>query len=346
MIAKALKTWLVITVLCMGFAPNGFCQDIQLSQYYNVSPLMNPAFAGTSYAYRAIASSRIQWNGLDAKYNSYIASVDYNAAKLNSGLGAFLVHDQQGDGSVVRSEFAIQYAYAIPLKKEVSLRLALQTSINQREIGREFSFPNQFNGSGFDPSLPTNDQAALTNTMYPDFSTGLLFYTPKLWAGLSGFHLNKPDQSVTGEGDKIDRSFYLIGGYKFDLRGLPIMGKLANRHYEGISITPTFQYKTQGKSDQMDLGVYANYSTLMLGVWYRGLPLKNADSNILNSESVVFLMSLRLDQFSVGYSFDNVVSDLSGLARGAHEISVVFQWPKNVEKSKPQKFLPCPVHIR
>jgi hypothetical protein len=94
--------------------------------------------------------------------------------------------------------------------------------------------------------------------------------------------------------------------------------------------------------------LYAIYHPVLFGTWYRGLPLKpqEVNGNNFNSESLIFLLGLQLDQFSISYSFDHVINDLSAFAGGSHEINIIFQWPnksnKNKKNHRPQKMLPCP----
>ncbi len=331
-------------ILPLSFAINGVAQDIQLSQYYNVSPLMNPAFAGTAYSYRAIANVRSQWNALDANYQTYIASVDYNWRKYNSGLGAFIVHDEQGDGIVQRTEFALQYAYWVNFGKDSYLRMAIQPSYNQRSIGNNLTFPDQFNGSGFD-KMTDGEIRSLPNVNYVDFSAGALYYNKNFWAGFSAYHLNQPNHSFLGENEPIDTRFNFIMGYKFIINERPTMRYLESKNVELLSITPSLNYKSQGKSDQLDIGAYMFYKLVMAGVWYRGIPVKNED-NIINNESIIILAGLKFDQLSFTYSFDKVISNLRENSVGAHEFNIIYQFPKNNKKpKKPMKLMPCPTFV-
>lgn len=323
---------------------NAMAQDIQLSQYYNVSPLMNPAFAGTAYSYRAIANVRSQWNALDANYQTYIASVDYNWRKYNSGLGAYLVHDEQGDGIVQRTEFALQYAYWVDLGKDTYLRMAIQPSYNQRSIGNNLTFPDQFNGSGFD-NLTDGEIQSLPNVNYLDFSAGALYYNKNFWAGFSAYHLNQPNHSFLGENEPINTRFNFIMGYKFIINERATMRYLESKNVELLSITPSINYKSQGKSDQLDAGAYVFYKVVMMGLWYRGIPVKN-EGKIINNESIIILAGLKFDQLSFTYSFDKVISNLRANSVGAHEFNIIYQFPKNNKKGKkPMKLMPCPTFV-
>src|SRR5690606_9578417 len=107
---------------------------------------------------------------------------------------------------------------------------------------------------------------------------------------------------------------------------------------------PTFHYKFQGKSDQFDLGVYGIYDVLMLGFWYRGLPIvKQYRKEVPNHESMIFLVGLKMKSFSVSYSYDVTVSRLAAASTGgSHEINLTYLHHKIQKKKKPMKRLPCP----
>jgi type IX secretion system PorP/SprF family membrane protein len=320
----------------------GVTQDIQLSQYYNVSPLINPAFAGTSYALRAIVNTRAQWQNLDAKYLSAIVSIDYNSQKYNSGIGLYALHDEQGNNSIVRNEVAAQYAYSIALKKGTYIRMALQSSYNQRKVGDNYVFPNQFNGNGFNAGLPTSDNQRLAGERYLDLGSGALLYSNSLWLGFSAFHMNRPNQSLTGTVDRIERTYNIIGGYKIIIKKIPTMRYLLAKDIEVLSITPTLNFKTQGKSNQLDMGIYGVYNPVMLGLWYRGIPLIKTNGQLANNESLIFLIGFNLDQFAISYSFDNTISRLGNTTGGAQELNIIYQFPSHRKRNKNTKYIPCP----
>ena len=134
-----------------------------------------------------------------------------------------------------------------------------------------------------------------------------------------------------------------IAGYRIKIRELATMRYLEDKDREIFSITPTVHYRLQGKSDQLDLGVYVFYKMIMTGVWYRGLPIKNIDDRIINNESVIFLGGVKFDQLGLAYSYDLVISEIGGTTGGAHELNLIFQFPKEAKKrGRNFKRLPCP----
>jgi type IX secretion system PorP/SprF family membrane protein len=132
-------------------------------------------------------------------------------------------------------------------------------------------------------------------------------------------------------------------GLKIPFAGYTFLGNEIDKEK---SISPAIHYKHQGKFDQLDLGMYVTYSPLVLGLWYRGLPIKKYDENINNHESLVFLAGFRQDKFSIGYSYDATISTLGVGSGGAHEISISYLF-ENIVPSKPRakknsKMLSCP----
>lgn len=322
-----------------------FSQDVQFSQYYNLPQLMNPSFVGTSYAWRAIAHSRLQWPGLEAKYTTLFASADYNWRKYNNGIGIFFMHDNQGSANIKTNMIALQYANYVNISEKFTLRGGLQISYNSRTLDNtKLTYPNQFTGNDFDKNIDAGLDKGMLTKNFIDVSPGIVFYTGRFWTGLAMFHLNKPNQSFIGKSEKIDIRYDITGGYKFVLKKNATMRYLEPEDEEVMAITPTYQYKAQGKADQLDLGMYFTYRYLLTGIWYRGIPFKNYNNRIINNESIVLLAGLKYDQISFAYSYDIIVSKLRGYALGAHEINITVLFPKykNFKPKKNFKKLPCP----
>jgi type IX secretion system PorP/SprF family membrane protein len=111
-----------------------------------------------------------------------------------------------------------------------------------------------------------------------------------------------------------------------------------------VSFTPTAHYKLQGRSDQVDLGLYGLYDHLILGVWYRGIPmLKRYRPGLLNNESMVGLLGWKVKGLSASYSYDFTVSKLArARTGGSHELNITYVWGYPKKKRKVMRRLPCP----
>ncbi|HEX8545984.1 MAG TPA: PorP/SprF family type IX secretion system membrane protein [Cytophagaceae bacterium] len=319
-------------------------QDIQFSQYYNLVHYQNPAFVGTSYAWRGVVHSRLQWPGSESRYLTSVVSLDYNYAKINSGLGAMFIYDDQGDGAIKATRGILQYAYRASLSPSLDLRGGVNLGYVGRRLDNDLYYPTQFNGSGFSQNLPSTTDQPTYFRSYIDIAAGVLLYSKSFWLGISSNHINEPNQSFMQGTDRIPRRFDFLTGYKIVLKSKPAMRYLEPEDEEIVALYPTVLYKFQGKSDQLDVGIYGIYDYLKLGVWYRGILIKNYNNTIPNHESIIFLAGFKIDNISFGYSYDFLISKLAPIAKGAHEFNLTILYPKrkNFKHKYKYKRLPCP----
>ncbi len=308
---------------------------------------VNPAFAGGSHEARATIHQRIQWPKLDAKYITSLMYVDKYFGKYNSGVGILVMHDRQGSNTISSTDIAIQYAYELHLDKKYAIRFGLQGGMFSRYINyANLTYPHNFQGFNSDGTPDLNGAGAGDQRKnIIDVTAGALFYANNLWVGLSVGHINQPDQSFLGtEVTQLPRKYTLMGGYKINLGNTKEY--LFHEHEKEISISPTINYKSQGRSDQLDLGLYGIYDHLIYGVWYRGIPFKKFEADLQNNESMVLIAGWKLPKsFEIRYSYDFTVSKLKeARTGGSHEINLTVLLHRPYKGKKPVKRLPCPTH--
>jgi type IX secretion system PorP/SprF family membrane protein len=320
-------------------------QDIQFSQFYAVPTYQNPAFAGSAHAPRLIFHNRIQWPGVSSttssaalsRYTTSFFSADNYFSKYRSGVGIQVFRDWQAGSTLSSTQVGLQYAYELPVSPTFTFRPGLQLDYVDRNVDySKLRFPEDFNNqSGWNGNIEPGGP----RKQFADVSAGLLLYSEKLWGGVNFNHINTPNQSLTGSVSHLPMKFSLTGGYKIYLKEKRYLAYLEKE--KEVSITPTFLYKAQGKSDQTDIGVYFIYDQLMAGAWYRGLPFKKY-TGFRNNESLVLLLGWKYQTFSFGYSYDFTVSKLQTVGTGgAHELNITYVYAKS-KKYKPMKRLPCP----
>ncbi|MBC7451816.1 MAG: type IX secretion system membrane protein PorP/SprF [Cytophagales bacterium] len=316
-------------------------QDIQFSQFYAVPLYQNPAFAGSVHATRGIVHTRLQWLGLDANYKTFYVSGDGYLSQYKSGIGFQILKDVQGSNIYASTQFSLNYSYEIPISKSFTVRAGLQATGVQRTLDYTgLRYPSQFEDSlGYIGG--GNYATGIQTQLYPDFSTGIVGYSDKFWGGIAVSHLNTPNQTFAGGGqDPLPMKFSFTGGYKISLAHRKYLAYTEDE--QDISITPTFQYKSQGKADQLDIGLYGMYNQLMAGVWYRGIPVKHYSSGVPNKESIVLLVGWAYKTFSCAYSYDITISQLTSAGPGgSHEFNLTYIHRGN-KKHKPMRRLPCP----
>jgi len=328
---------LIIGLLSLNVSVMG--QDVQFSQFYSVPTFQNPAFVGAAHFDKFTVHQRIQWPSLDAKYLTSFASYDTYYKQYSSGFGAYLVHDRVGSGAIVSNELQLQYAYEMHLSHVWAFRFGLQLGYVSRQLDGNMTFPGQFDDQGFlGGSSPIADVNARN---YFDASSGAVVYSNNFWAGLSSNHMNRPNTSFIDNVEPLPIRWTFITGYRIDIAKRRDGLAKSSDHSEVFSVTPTAHYKFQGKSDQIDLGLYIQYHAIIAGLWYRGIPVKKLEK-FHNNESVVFLAGYKWPRISATYSYDWVTSTLSDVSTfGAHEINVTYIL-RPLPKQKPTKRMPCP----
>lgn len=321
---------------------NCISQDIQYSQFYANVLYLNPAFAGNAHALRGMFHQRVQWPALDAKYITSHFSIDNYFNKANSGIGFMVYKDWQGASTISSTEAALQYAYELHISQRHSFRAGVQTSYVSRYIDYSgLYFPDQYDAHGY-LGKQTNQPLQNDNVQYLDFSSGGIFYSDHYWIGGTYAHMNKPNQSFYGENSRLPYKLDFIAGYRIDIESRNELNEL--NPGRDIYITPTVHYKSQGKSDQLDLGIYVLYDHLITGLWYRGIPLlKHYRWQLQNNESMVILAGWRINGLSISYSFDHTVSKLAPAhTGGSHELNITYLYELTRKRKKIMKKIPCP----
>lgn len=331
-----MKKWVLIiglltmAILCMG-------QDPQFSRFYSNALYLAPSFAGSTGQNRLALTYRNQWPSITQGYKTYSASFDHYFEKLHSGAGVLFLRDEAGSGSLTSTSISLLYNYDFRIKNTIHIRPGFYFSYNERSIDfNKLVWRDQMSAGGNAPA--SGEVVSYSNVGDLDFGVSGIIYGEKFWAGTSVDHLLHPNQSLY-EQEYSDNNEALLptkiqafGGVRFVvketlLRPTPTVLQLA------------FLFKNQAGFNQLDLGFYWNYEPLVLGIWYRGIPIvKNSALN----DALVLLVGYKSDRYNIGYSYDFTTSKLITSSGGAHEISLSFTFSKPNKKRRPKKMVPCP----
>jgi hypothetical protein len=114
------------------------------------------------------------------------------------------------------------------------------------------------------------------------------------------------------------------------------------------AIAPSFVYKHQGSFDQLDIGTYFLYEPVVVGLWYRGIPITQNVADNISQDAVVIILGFQLTNIELSYSYDLTVSELGPIAGGAHELALKYKLNiDNPSKSKKkERFIPCPTFYK
>ena len=304
-------------IIWMGSLVTAVAQDAQFTQFYSAPTYISPAFAGTTPGSRFALQYRDQWPSIPRAFVTYNFTADHYLSELNSGIGLIATHDRAGTGALRYTNIGVQYAYEIQLKRKVFLRPALQFSYVDHAVDySRLLFGDQL-ARGNDVSTFENFQGR--NVRYTDISGGLLYFTPKVWLGLGLHHLNQPNQSLLMKEAIVPMRISLHGGRRFKMT-TPVIKK------NPVSIVAAFNYRMQGKYDQLDLGGYFERDPVFAGLWYRGIPLLKAYApGYQNNDAIAVVVGTKVNDWRFGYSYDVTISRLAANSGGAHEITMVYE---------------------
>jgi type IX secretion system PorP/SprF family membrane protein len=332
-------------LLIMGLLSFGVqAQDAQFAQFFTAPMYMNPAFTGgleydvkdPMSKFRYTFQARSQWNN----YRSTLASVDYFNKKRKIGLGIQALRTTTGNRGVEKTEVGFSGSYKTPIIEGLNFHSGIMLSVaNQSPTFRNMTFTDQFNDDRFLGTVTIDNINLQPSIFYYDISAGGIIFNEKFWAGGSLYHINRPNVSMIGDMARLPWRISLHGGYKYHLK----TNKTLVRRKRDRSIMPNVQYRMQGKFDQLDIGCYYTNEPFLLGMWYRGLPLKQAEDLRISQDALVFMVGYKFFGLKIGYSYDIPLTRLGFNFGGAHEISFAFQpLSEASRKKRTWKSIPMP----
>lgn len=281
-------------------------QDPQFTQFYANPLYLNPAFAGTAYCPRIHVNYRNQWPSIPGSFVTYNASYDQYVKGLSGGVGAYVMSDVAGKGSLTTNRVALMYSYSQALSRTLSINFALEASWFQKSI----SWDKLTFGDQIDPRrgfiYTSNDVQRGGNVNKADFSAGMLLYSDVFFVGIAAHHLTQPNESLILSESRLPIKFTIHGGAS--IKAGPVNRK------NDIVISPNILYQRQGDFEQLNVGLYVKKGPMLFGVWYRF------------SDAFILLLGIELDNLKFGYSFDLTTSALSTATGGSHEVSIAYRF--------------------
>lgn len=316
-IIKSVMLAIGVSATCTAHAQ----QNIQFTQYIFNSMSVNPAYTGYKEEWFGQLGLRSQWVGLEGAPQTGLLSIDGLADPVSKrhGVGLQISADKLGPQSAT-SAYA-NYAFRLRLNEEDTQRLSFGIGAGVTQYSLDGSVLDPIEGG--DQVLP----AGKISNWVPDIRFGVYYYNPKWYAGVSVMDLLSGDQSnnifrwdnTTTDNIRRKRHIYFIGGALFDLS-------------KGLKLRPSLLVKEDFKGPtSLDLNamfIFGDRFWLGAG-WRTGVTVFEREYNRVSGNSLNGRNSFSAvtqiyvtEALRIGYSYDHIVSRLSNVQNGSHEITL------------------------
>ena len=332
MIIRKISASFLFSILAFGVS----AQDIHFSQFNETPQLLNPGATGVYSGYiRAIANYKNQWSAMGNAFNTGAASVDMplfdkNEKKAHIGAGFNFFSDKAGDSKFGLTQANLCVSGILPVDNKGS-KLSLGISVGGAQHKATLAglqWASQYDGSGFNTAMSSNEAASVNSFTYLDLGAGLYYEysngkvkfqrneSRKLAVGVSYFHVNEPTQKYFTVAEK--------------LYGKLVVNVLGNIDIKDskVAFMPSAIYFMQGKSTEITVGFAIKYriknetkitglitqSSFAIGLHYR------------YKDAVIPSVYYSTGDFSFGFSYDINVSSYKTTTKynGGAEVSLKY----------------------
>ena len=290
---------LVLGLLLLGALSTSAQQLPDFTLYNNNMLLINPAYAGIDDGISIATSYRKQWLGI----NGAPSALTFAAHGYIPGfkVGAGVMGWQYEFGAFKQTAINTDYSYRLDLGF-AHLNFGLQVGI--------LHYRSNYAGADLNG---IDDPAFFTDVNETKFNWGggVFLFADKYYAGISAPTLATYEDNENAT-VKIDRHFFITGGYLFDLNENFLLKPHALIRM--ISSNPT----------TINVGLTAYYRDYFgLGIMYK------------SQKIVAFSVDLNFNKsFFIGYSYDLPgANDINTAENGSHEFSLHYILPWNKEEA-------------
>lgn len=281
------------------------------SQYMYDGSYINPAFAGTRNVFSTSVFYKNQMIGFDGAPSVY--SVSGHAPLKNKRIALGLLCNFETIGVSKRYGVFSSYAYHIRMGsngQKLSIGLGAGCFIENHkwsDIIRNDEDDEEF----------MNDSRTFA---LPNISAGLYYTSSTFYIGLSApyfinYSYNTPLNKYEISSSISDYSYYMTSGYKLTVTST-------------LKLWPSVLFIYNSNSQVLDL----NLNFMYKDVFWAGCSYRNKNS-------VVALLGFQVNpQFSFGYSYEYLLSDLSKCSYGTHEIILRYDFGYKIGAINPRFF--------
>ncbi len=314
---------ILLAPLLWQLVPTASAQtDVQLTQFYELPTLYNPAAIGQTDFLRIRGGGRLQWVGIDNAPKSFMLSADMPVKFLGKRFGAGV--------NALTESYGLYKTLAIDAQLGFKLRKwggEFTAALNLGMYDQSFKGSEIYIPEGDDYHQDVDDALPQSDLHGTAFDLGLgLWYAHKYWqAGLSATHLMSPKITMGGEDGGGSES---TGGtiYEFEARRTLYFMAMGNIPLKNtlFELMPALLVKSDFTFTTAELMARARYNKfLSFGIGYRW------------DDAITATIAAEIKNFYIGYSFDYATSALHSASSGSHEIVAGYRLKLNMgEKNR------------
>ncbi len=318
-------------------------QDIHFSQFFETPLLRNPALAGIFTGdIRLQAVYRTQWGSVTVPYQTGSLNGEYKKP-IGRGndfltLGGQVLYDKAGTVALTATHIlpTVNYHKSLSEDRNMYLSMGFMGGFVQRSIDRSKVTTNsQYDGTGFNPTLPDGESFSKNTYSYLDGSVGMSFNSQvgenidnNIFFGLAYHHFNKATKI----------SFYGNPNYEMIPKWVGSAGVRMNMT-DFSFFTLEANYSKQGPYTETIAG--ALYSWKLDDIEDPKYIL-HAGAFLRWKDAVIPVAKIECKPISVAVSYDGNISQLKSASqgRGGFELSLTYQ--KCLEKNSNNEAVRCP----
>jgi len=335
----------VVSLLLISTVLPALAQDPHFSQFYEAPLLRNPSLAGIFRGdLRVQGLYRDQWNSFTNAYRtgSLNAEMRHPIGRRNDFVTTALqvVYDKAGDAALTTTQLlpVLNYHKSLNDDRNMYLSLGFMGGWIQKRLDRtKMTTNNQYDGNGYNPSLPDGEPFADFRQGYWDGSVGMSFSSNlrynennTFFIGAAYHHFNRPKNSFyQNPSIGLEPKWVFSGGIKLQIN-------------EPAFFNIQADYSRQGQGSEVVGGALLGYHlgtdaeapkyTVYAGAFLRW------------KDALIPVVKMDFGPMSLSLSYDVNVSSLktASLGRGGTELSL--SWTGFLEnRNSSRNDIRCPV---
>ncbi len=325
---------LMIFFLCLATVCCS-AQDPKFSQYFAAPLSLNPAFTGFfDGEYRIAVNTRQQWGNLGDPYNTYSVSGDVKLVEDENFTNNYFSIGLSGlfDESLnkaLKSQYlsaSVSYYQYFDEEHRFKFGLAPQIAYVAKYLDyNKLTFASQYNGGGFDTSMPNYLDLKNDKTAYLDVNIGVNFAANfdrlSIAGGYAQYHLTRPKDALLNSSRE-----FVAARRTVNLGMVYLLNDYADLNVTGV-------YNAQNKNKDAILGTVLGLKPgeetkvkLNLGIWYK-----------FNEASFFPYVGAAVGNISAGINYTVYGSKLLSATPRTYELSFIYRH-NNFKGFK----VPCP----